>query len=114
MAEERNIDLQSAKTYKVNSIPCRIRYTGPHSSIPKHLIKIQENQEIITYLRGRKLHGKSITNIKGVVLAKDDMSDEIKSLGQVNEVQYYEREGVSIDQVEKIDEFVKLSELIHG
>lgn len=113
MSEARNIDLNTTNSYKVNSVPCRIRYTGEHPTVSKYLIKAEENNETITYLRGRKLHGKEI-ELKGHILTKDNVSDDLKSVGKVESITYFEREGVPVEKIDRINEFVQLSELIHG
>lgn len=112
MSEPRTVNLNTNNHYKVNSLPCRIRFTGAHETVSKHLIKIQENDETITYLRGRKLHGKEL-NVKGHLIAKDDLTDELKSIGHVDSINYFEREGVPIEKIDQLKEFVALSELIH-
>lgn len=113
MSEAKEITLITNTSYKVNSVPCRIRFTGEHPTVSKYFIKSEENGETITYLRGRKLHGKEL-NLKGHIIAKDNLSDDLKSLGGVDSVTYFEREGVSIEKVDRILESVQLSELIHG
>lgn len=113
MAEAREINLDTNKSYKANSLPCRIRFTGEHPTVSKHLIKIEENDETITYLRGRKLHGKSL-GLQGHVIAKDDLSDEVKSIGRVESLSYFEREGVAVEKVDRIKEFIDLTNIIHA
>lgn len=114
MSESHKIELSSKPEYTINSVPCKIRFTGPHHSIPDHFHKSDDEKHIVTYLRGRKLHGEELRlkGLKGYILDKE--YDQVKSIGSVQKTLWFEREGHELEINEKINEGITLSELIHG
>jgi hypothetical protein len=114
MSESRTVELGNTPAYSASSVPCKIRFTGRHDAIPDHFHKQDTDKHVVTYLRGRKLHGQEL-DLKGLTgcLLHNEF-DEVKCLGVLKDTVWFEREGHEVETNEKINEGLALSELIHG
>lgn len=109
-----NISTAKATHYTANSVPCQIKFTGEHQKVSQYLKKTENNDEIVTYIRGYKLHGKPLVNkeLKGYLVSKDLHSDDLQSHGTIDELIYFERDGVEVKTPAQINELLQLSNIV--
>jgi hypothetical protein len=101
---------ETSKTYKLHSVPVRIRYTGPHELA--HFEVITKDGEHTTYLRGRKLVGTTLPVGNAYVVSKQ--FDQLHNLGKCEETRWYEREGMQSQTGQRLKEMMDLADVIHG
>lgn len=130
----------SKKEYVAHLVPCKIRYTGPSEEFVDNFhmdpnddqclrkqeldgTNTEEPEDLhITYLRGRKIAGKNV--LKSVAdcqayLLENSVNDTatLKCSAKISELVNYERDGNQerlIEELNKFDEFIKLSDIIHS
>lgn len=138
---ERKIDLtgnqESLPTYTAHLVPCKVRYTGPttefqdnllmdsehHRSLKKAEPEQQSNVSHVTYIRGRKIAGQEVLGSDQyatfLMNSSTDASGDshMKPMAKVSNVINYERDGNEDrlqEELEKFNELLELTELIHS
>lgn len=119
---------QDGTEYTMHLVPCKIRVAGPTAELTTNFDEDLEESKtdgsrVVNYIRGRKLVGKSLSCFQDCDIVLLDQDCEASTgtnftpSGRVSSIVNYEREGNEQrlqEEMEKFNEFLQLSETIHG
>ncbi|CUS25106.1 LAQU0S27e00232g1_1 [Lachancea quebecensis] len=118
---------EDTKLYDMHLVPCKIRATGHTNELANNLEKDTEesadnNSRVVTYIRGRKVVGKSLAcleRFQTILLepsSDPETSNAYRETARIGTAFNYEREGNESrlqEELSKFEEYLQLTDVIH-